>query len=237
MLEAVGRRKARMERLTGGGGREPREDMVTSALFGPLMMLRRSGRGLGAMLGIGRLEAAEVIDIALWPRFGADRAEPDVVLNVRFPNSDRPSLRVLVEVKWGAPLGPAQIERYVELMNKQGQSPGFVVLLGYEPQHERILFEEEASTGLDVVRRSWRDVARAMKQLSGSEGAVAIWASQVRRFLQQTEKGHLFAGLKSLSIREPQPAHFTYRAAGGSPWFMDAVSPGSAPYVFSRKFK
>lgn len=231
MLEAVARGKARVERLTGGDRSERREDLVTSAVFGPLMMLPSAGRGLQAMLGVPLAEA-ESVDIALWPRFGK---EPDVVITARF--SDSWSVCVLVEVKWGAPLGSEQIENYVELLTAHGQAPGHVVLLGYEPHHENALPDAETKIGRSVVRRSWRDVTRVLQRIADPRDGVGIWAGQVGRFLQRTEKGHLFSGFGHLGIRLPQAVRLSYQTAGAAPWLSVADDPGAAAYTFSKRRK
>ncbi len=99
MLEAVARRKVRFARVLEGVPRQPREDLVTSAIFGNLRLLDHPGAAIDALLGgppsgLRSWANAEAIDInlELWKRC-PDGSEPDVVL------TDNRSDMTLVEVK------------------------------------------------------------------------------------------------------------------------------------------
>ena len=128
------------------------------------------------------------------------------------------AIRVLVEVKWGAPLSPGQLPAYFDLVQKHyGRPPDHVVLLGYEPHHAEAVETQETTLEREVVRRGWQRVARALRSVAGREGAVEVWADQVARFLQRTEKGHLFAGFEALGIRDPGRGAIPYRPAGAPP--------------------
>ena len=142
MLEAIARGKASMARLMGGAGRQPREDMVTSALFGPLRMMTppERARALSVLLDVG-LGDATTVEVKLW--WPAERGrQADVLIEAKRRGN---AIRVLVEVKWGAPLSENQLVNYVELVRKRrGCPPDHVVLLGFAPHHEGMDREEEA---------------------------------------------------------------------------------------------
>ena len=233
MLEAIARGKASIARLMGRPGRQPREDMVTSALFGPLRMMTPPdrARALSVLLGVP-LGDATTVEVKLWWPPGRGR-QADVLIEAK---STGDPIRVLVEVKWGAPLSENQLVDYVELVRKRrGCPPSHVVLLGYEPHHAEAVETQETTLERKVVRRGWQRVARALRDVAGREGAVEVWADQVARFLQRTEKGHLFAGFEALGIRDPGQAAIPYRPAGAPPWFArPLVRPMAASYVFQK---
>ena len=237
MLEAIARGKASMARLTGGSGPQPREDMVTSALFGPLRMMAPPdrARALSALLDVPLGYATEVEVELWWPR-GRGR-QADVLIEASRAGA---AIRVLVEVKWGAPLSKNQLVHYAELIRtRYRRPPDHIVLLGYEPHHEVPVETQERTLGREVVRRGWREAARALRcearRETGRGGAVEIWADQVFRFLQRTEKGHLFVGFEGLRIRNSDRGTIPYRAAGPPPWFARPLAPPiAASYAFQR---
>ena len=238
MLEAIAGGKASMTRLMGRPGRQPREDMVTSALFGPLRMMtpRDRARALSALLGVP-LSDATTVEVKLWWPKGRGR-QTDVLIQATRGGD---AVRVLVEVKWGAPLSENQLVDYAELVRtRHGRPPDNVVLLGYEQHHEVAVETQETTLGREVVRRRWREAARALRdearRETGQAGAVEVWADQVFRFLQRTGKGHLFAGFEGLGIRSPGRGAISYRAAGSPPWFARPLErPRTAAHSFRRR--
>lgn len=227
MLEAVARGKTKPDRLTGGFGRQPREDVITSAIFGPLRLISDPWLALDALLGRPQPEqawtGASSLSIDLWRRFGTQ--EPDVILTASFP--DRAPLRVLVEVKWGADLGARQLPRYIEAMAEASMAPDRIVLLGCEPKHRPVLEEE----GLGAEPRTWRDAARDLRRLRGGSGAPSLWADAVFSFLQRTEKGHLFSGFSAQDCVVPDRVLWDIGHRSARP-FVDGTIPVE-PIIFA----
>lgn len=77
MFDAVIAHKARMEMVIDGLGKQPREDLVTSSLFGSLRFLTPSGQetAIEALVGI---KIAGPVEIYLWPflRGDGENSEP-----------------------------------------------------------------------------------------------------------------------------------------------------------------
>lgn len=149
MFDAVIAKKARMEKILHDAKRNPREDLVTSSLFGMLRLLSPNSRRAALSILCDYAIPSDAT-IYLWPFFvGKDEtSEPDVVLE--FMQDGRPAFWI-VEVKWGAPLGRDQCAREIRTVNlgrcRRGGVPenersvlGYT-LLGAESHHQKAMAE------------------------------------------------------------------------------------------------
>ena len=120
MFDAVVAGKARLDIVIDGVGKQPREDLITSALFGTIRFLAPLSRSIALEALIGaKLEG--IVDVHLWPylRGEGENSEPDVVLAIQSgPNLDY----WIVEVKWGANLGDDQIGREIRTTKRSKNS-------------------------------------------------------------------------------------------------------------------
>lgn len=180
MFDAVIAKKAKMEKILHDAKRNPREDLVTSSLFGMLRLLTPAARqaALSALCGHPLPSDA---NIYLWPFFvGKDKnSEPDVVLE--FMENGRPAFWI-VEVKWGAPLGPDQCAREIRTVAhgqcRRGGVPGDerkvlgYTLLGAEPQHQKAVDDLRlmVRNGLEAIP------VNNIKTLEWTAAAKNLWA-------------------------------------------------------------
>ena len=203
-MEAVARRKAHWLLRSGSentfiGKRRPQEDMVTSAVFGSILLLCPEERrgALAILLGKNcwdtvKGEFGADIDIDLWPhdyRDGTTGPEPDVILG-------KGSAKVIVEVKWHAPLSDRQLELQIEAVGIQNVTAIF--MLGEAGVGEEIL-------GRPCFRRTWRDVSEDLQnwlrcRREGARTPMVRWVTTMQAFLQETDMGRIFNGLP---LQEP----------------------------------
>lgn len=200
MLHAINAKKATLARIIQGVGRQPREDLVTSALFGSIefLPLVTQHEAAGALLGKS-LPPGSVIQ--LWPVFrgGSFRVEPDVII---LSGND---LHV-IEVKWGAHLGADQLARQLNLVSngvcvRGDMKPAprritSLTVLGHERHHEEDIKETGDSR---VTGRTWRDVAEALLMLRSDDPALAAWARAAGHFLSETPKARIVRKLPELA--------------------------------------
>lgn len=205
MLHALNNKKARLDRIIKGVAKQPREDLITSTLFGSLDFMSDASRAeaLRALLG---LDLGPVSKMTLWPMFyrGSQRVEPDLVI---FDGQDCH----IVEVKWGAYLGIGQLERQLDAVAKWGCRKQDLDLLGPAPRKVNTLtvlgFERHhapqvaacAKHAGPIRQRTWQEVARNMWELKlKSKDALAAWAQQVHQFLTNTPKARTLTGWPTL---------------------------------------
>lgn len=199
MLHAINAKKATLARIIHGVGRQPREDLVTSALFGSIefLPLEVQHEAAGALLGKPLLPASV---IQLWPVFrsGSSRVEPDVII---LSGNDLH----LIEVKWGAHLGADQLERQLNLVSKGVCVHGdmkpaprriaSLTVLGHEPHHDGDIKRAGDSR---VTGRTWREVAAALLMLRTDDPALTAWARAAAHFLSATPKARIVRQLPEL---------------------------------------
>jgi hypothetical protein len=147
MFDAVIAKKAKMEKILHGAKRNPREDLITSSLFGMLRLLTPDARQAGLSV-LCNYPLPSDAKIYLWPFFvgSGENSEPDVVLEFM---TDGARAYWIVEVKWGAPLGADQCAREIRTVARGRCRRGGVpagrrkvlgyTLLGAEPQHQKAL--------------------------------------------------------------------------------------------------
>ncbi len=125
--------------------------------------------------------------------------------------------------------------RYVRALLGSGASKPHVraVVLGAEPQHSAKIEDwrlalQKVNTELEA--RTWREAARGLASLANGSGPPAVWARQVRAFLQETNKGRIFEGLGHLEITTPGASPWRFRPPPPL-WFrsMRPVGLGSGP--------
>lgn len=216
MLHALNNKKARLDRIIKGVAKQPREDLITSTLFGSLEFMTDVSRAeaLKALLG---LELGPASRMTMWPKFyhGSQRVEPDLVI------VDGQECHI-VEVKWGAHVGIRQLERQLDAVGTWdchkdrdllGSGPRKVkslTILGFERHHAAQVAACVGDAG-PIRQRTWQEVARDMWELKlGSTDALAAWAQQVHQFLTDTPKARTMTGWPDLVPVEP--GHLKFNA-------------------------
>jgi hypothetical protein len=236
MMEAVGRKKAHW--LFGARGSEvfvgktrPQEDMVTSAVFGSVMLLSIADRraALDILLGLDAWKTASFdltqdIEIHLWPRLkGVDGkpVEPDVLLTCG-------SRTLVVEVKWHASLSDQQIDKQIEAVRRAGRYGEVVasVMLGNA-------VVETVIASLPCVARTWREVSGAVQAHPGTGPGLGRWLRQVEAFLGETDMGRIYRGLPEL--QHVERASYQFEKPGHPPWLARPLPTATAThYTFGE---
>lgn len=204
MFHAIAAGKANVRQIVDGP-KQPREDLVTSALFGTMEFLTASGR-CRALETVVNWTGTNNPDVHLWPRFarGSGWVEPDVVIS-HLHGGKR--LFLLVEVKWGATLGPKQALSEIKGVQSANCLRGAAalrfappreltgyVLLGKEPHHEPGLVDLGAWAG-PVHAVPWHEVTARLRCLialanrSPTDHGLLRWAIAAESFLAATSKG------------------------------------------------
>ncbi|WP_282078029.1 hypothetical protein [Epibacterium ulvae] len=220
MFDAIVARKARLNSVIDGAGKQPREDLVTSALFGPLKFLLPDARAKALQVLCGYEFGADV-QISLWPFFKSDSesAEPDVVLE--FTNSGRRNYWI-VEVKWGAALGKDQAGREIRTVQSGYCRRGQVTegkrnvigysLLGAERKHEKALNALRLSVGqMHVINDwSWKEMCDRLRQLAdtSSDAGLIAWAKLAADFLSGEPQGTVLGSWPEMEL--PGEYHFYF---------------------------
>lgn len=241
-MEAVARRKAHWLFRTGSddlfsGAKRPQEDMVTSAVFGSIKLMSPHDRRLAIDTLLGRDYFSNIagtaeydIKIDLWPSLkgseGRKRVEPDVLLTCA-------GKTVVVEVKWHAKLSERQLQHQIEAAKLNGHDVIASVILGEAGVNETI-------HGKRCHRQTWRDVSSAVQThplAQTDQGPFRDWLRIMRDFLQQTDMGRIFNGLKKI---EQDPGLVAYRFAklGNQPWLISApATVKDVNYKFGAKYE
>lgn len=216
MFDAVISRKARLDRIIDGVGKQPREDLITSSLFGTLRYLTPDARARALQVLTGG-EISGDTKIFLWPRLGLGnlRTEPDVVIVY---DDGHGLTHWIVEVKWGASLGTAQIEREItavragkcnndELRRGIRNVAGYT-LLGQEPHHSIDVGSAQKKLNLPIFGLSWPSVAARLRDLDDADDGYREWAKTVTDFLTSSPRGKAFRPWPQMS--RPSPDMFTF---------------------------
>ena len=248
MFHAINARKARLDRVIDGVGKQPREDLITSALFGTIQFLSAPAQKLALKALIGQ-ELRGDAEIFLWPylRHPEENAEPDVVLRAR--TDDGPAYWI-VEVKWGASLSDEQVGREVRTLRDgeclRGGLPaenrnviGYT-LLGAEMKHtEAMQVAEGEFSKLTFHSLTWPAVTERLRRLStekNDDPGLISWTRTAEDFLRGTPKGSVL-GSWPPDIMMPPAASFTF-AAGRQ--FDPGNAVGSVPaaqFNFTERHK
>ncbi|WP_157020540.1 hypothetical protein [Paracoccus sp. 228] len=208
MLHALNNKKARLDRVIKGVAKQPREDLITSTVFGALdfMDVRSRAAALKALL---QLELSSTARMILWPRFYREgqrqRVEPDVVI------CDGQDCHI-IEVKWGAYLGAGQLERQIgavsnwvyrseehrQLIGRAPRRVKTLTVLGFE-KHHAVQVAACAEHDTQVLSRTWQAVAKDMLALKQQpDGPLTAWSQQVHQFLTNTPKARTMQGWPAL---------------------------------------
>ncbi len=201
MFDAVIAHKARMDMVIDGLGKQPREDLVTSTLFGTLRFLTAKGRQRAIEALVGATISAP-LEIYLWPylRGKGENSEPDVVIR-----SEDDSYWI-VEVKWGAGLGADQVGREVRTVQqgecRRGGLPEGIrkvvgyTLLGALDKHIPAVdgARREMENLLSVFALPWTVVTERLRCLAKSNAddpGLVAWSRLAARFLGGEPEGRV----------------------------------------------
>ncbi|WP_339107030.1 hypothetical protein [Thioclava sp. GXIMD4216] len=200
MFDAVVAKKAKMAAIIDGAGKQPREDLITSSLFGTLRFLSKSAQTKAMQALVGPM-IPEHSSIFLWPYLsGAKNAEPDVVISLEDGSF------WIVEVKWGASLGDDQIKREIDTVAfgrcRRGGLPvgprkvaGYTLLGALDKHDEALNNAREAYSGrIELFSRRWVDVTETLRQLaqqSDDNPGLAAWSKVAADFLSGEPEGRV----------------------------------------------
>ncbi|MGH2342453.1 hypothetical protein ACRC7T_13340 [Segnochrobactraceae bacterium EtOH-i3] len=205
MLHAINAGKASLEKVLGEEAvRHPREDLITSALFGTLDFLTPAARRTALRLLTGWNGNGEP-EIYLWPQFKIDghRVEPDVLVLER--TAEAAQRFWIVEVKWGAPLGDEQISREIRavrngfplrrlptsLPSKNRTVSGYT-LLGAEKSHTGAFQSATRlaeNAGINLRSDTWKSVRERLSSINSDDYSLNQWIEVTHQFLSETSKG------------------------------------------------
>lgn len=242
MFDAVVARKARMEMVIDGLGKQPREDLVTSALFGTVRFLTAEGqkRALEALLGA---TISGPVDIYLWPYLRGEEeiAEPDVVIR------SIDDSYWIVEVKWGADLGENQVEREIRSVHqgecRRGGLPkgrrkvvGYT-LLGALDKHAPAVDDARREMGdaLSLNSMPWTAVTERLRELvkkNADDPGLVAWAKLAATFLGGEPEGRVLGEWPTLKM--PQSCRFLFSEEESFPT-TSGVALASACSASTRK--
>lgn len=209
MFHALISHKARLDVIIDGVGKQPREDLITSALFGTVNFLSVSARELALKALVG-FKSGGSTKIILWPYFSGDgeNSEPDVVLRTVTGGAVE---YWVVEVKWGAGLGDDQVGREVRTVQRgkcrreelPGEDPpaggrkviGYT-LVGAEAKHRPAMDQarQQLSPGLSVHEFAWPAITDRLERLAkknANDAGLVAWAQTAKLFLNGTPQGRL----------------------------------------------
>ncbi|MFT4795042.1 MAG: hypothetical protein ACJAVR_003870 [Paracoccaceae bacterium] len=214
MFDAVVARKARLSCIIDGVGKQPREDLITSAIFGTLRFLTPEARALALEALCGHQFEGDVL-IYLWPFFQGDGggSEPDVVLEETVEGR---RAYWIVEVKWGAGLGEDQAAREIRSVEsghcRRGELPkgprhvmGYT-LLGAEKKHEKAI--EDLRGGYPqtpaITVWTWKDMCDRLRSLvdTTSDTGLVAWARLAANFLAGEPQGAVLGPWPAMTMPE-----------------------------------
>ena len=218
MFDAVIAKKARMEKILHDAKRNPREDLVTSSLFGMLRLLTPEARQ-AALSVLCDYPVPSDAKIYLWPFFvgEGENSEPDVVLE--FMKDGRRAFWI-VEVKWGAPLGADQCAREIRTVahgrcRRGGVPAGERKVLGYtllgaEPQHQmamadlhRTVLNGLEAVPIDAIRSlEWTAAAESLRVLESdaADPGLKSWSRLSANFLAGQPQGAVLRDWPTMTI-------------------------------------
>lgn len=229
MFDAITAGKANLKVIIDGLRRQPREDLITSQLFGTIRFLEPTARKQALEILTGNELSGEA-DLHLWPRFGPRGTEPDVVITLKQGDIVK---YWIVEVKWGAgfsgdgnqPLREIEAVRDEAVRNYGSGSEHFhsapreiagYTLLGAESKHNVQMNDVEqkfpCSSEIKICSRTWSDVNVALSGLADPRVAqnegLAAWAQCAADFLSTTPQGIALGNWPAMPM--PEISIFTF---------------------------
>jgi hypothetical protein len=244
MLHAINGRKAKLSAFRAAGQRVPMEDMITSTVFGPLAFLDNIEMsavldGFLTRLGVARPAWVGAQHLSLWPKHAevpkdlrSSYIEPDLVI------SDQDGASLIIEVKWGAPLGTRELASQWLSLGEGRRMKSVHLLLVLEPHVYRehvasdtALVADRSDMAWPLFTRSWREAADAFRATSADGGlgpGTRRWAESVHSFLRREDPGAL-VGWPSLGLVPVPPVAWR---ASTSP-FLDLAPLSSLAWRFT----
>lgn len=226
MFDAVIAKKARMEKILHDAKRNPREDLVTSSLFGVLRLLSPEARQAALSVLCDHPLPSDA-KIYLWPFFvgKGESSEPDVVLE--FIKDGRRAYWI-VEVKWGAPLGADQCAREIRTVARGRCRRGGVpagerkvlgyTLLGAEPQHQKAVADLRLKVlnGLEdlpvngIRSLEWTAAAENLRTLESDAAhpGLTSWSRLSANFLAGQPQGAMLEAWPTMTM--PMKGSFVF---------------------------
>lgn len=220
MFDAVVAKKARMEKILHDAKRNPREDLVTSSLFGVLRLLTPTARQAALSVLCDHPLPSDA-NIYLWPFFvgKGESSEPDVVLEFM---QDGQRAFWIVEVKWGAPLGADQCAREIRTVargrcRRGGLPEGERKVLGYtllgaEPKHKWAVAElrstvsrrPEAVPSDHIRSLQWAATVENLRALErdADDPGLAAWLRLSADFLAGQPQGAVLGAWPTMAMPE-----------------------------------
>jgi len=228
MFDAVIAKKARMEKILHVAKRSPREDLVTSSLFGMLRLLAPEARQTALSVLCDHPLPSDA-KIYLWPFFigRGENSEPDVVLE--FMKNGRRAFWV-IEVKWGAPLGADQCAREIRTVARGRCRRGGVpagernvhgyTLLGAEPKHQKAVADLrlKVRNGLEAVpfvgirSLEWTAAVEKLRTLEreADDPGLKSWSRLSADFLAGQPQGAVLGAWPTMTM--PMKGSFNFDA-------------------------
>lgn len=226
MFDAVIAKKAKMGKILPGAKRNPREDLVTSSLFGMLRLLRPDARRAALSVLCDHPLPSDA-KIHLWPFFvgKGENSEPDVLLE--FMENGQLAFWI-VEVKWGAPLSADQMAREIRTVSLGQCRRGGAVegkrkvvgytLLGAENQHQKAVddLRRRVQNGLGVVpiecikSLKWTDAVESMRTLEREtqDPGLKSWSQLSADFLSGQPQGAVLGNWPKMTM--PMKGSFAF---------------------------
>lgn len=188
-------------------GAEFSEDELTSCVFGPLRYMEPSQAWKACRVLCGLSDGAQEsgpqptdVCVLFWPWFprthgDGHHVEPDA--QVVAWNGDALLGTILIETKWGSPLGPNQLLdqwRFITAGDKSGADVrrcSTHVLLGTQSlrdaaatkKQQRAARKEDIDWGDRLITLSWFQVAAQLLGLRDLHGSIETWRQDVIAFL------------------------------------------------------
>jgi len=201
--------------VTGEGRKNPTEDLITSAVFGPLAYFGAAAVPfLDAIIQQADFEppaslcGEDQIQFLFWERWkdaksGQAYVEPDLVIEIR---SGTQLYIIIVEIKWGAPFHENQLQ--IQWNTAQSIYGGaaepvelrhLLIVRTFNESDDRQYREHWLSHKRKVGRLTWQELSEAVKSLRSVDGGLGLWANDVCAFLTRngirTQSGWPLLGL------------------------------------------